>query len=218
MPEATSPRTPRPLFATLGRLLETALNRVVDLDAETRTRLRALDGRAVTLDLGAAAPAVRLRVDGERLRVGPAFEGDSALRVASTPGALLALALRRDDGVPAGKVQIAGDADLARRLEQIATRFSPDFDAAFASTFGDVVGFQIARAVRGALHTARGSAKSFARDAAEFLSEEGRDLVPRAELDAFLDEVDEVRERGDRIKARVERLARSVATDGQRRA
>mgnify|MGYP006914497967 CR=1 FL=1 len=58
----------------------------------------------------------------------------------------------------------------------------------------------------------------FARDAAEFLSEEGRDLVPRAELDAFLDEVDEVRERGDRLAARVERLARSVATDGQRRA
>jgi len=218
MPEASPPRTPRPLFSALGRLLETALNRVVDLDADTRERLRALDGRAVTLDLGAAAPALRLRVDGERLRVGPAFEGDSALRVASTPGALLALALRRDDGVPAGKVQIAGDADLARRLEQVATRFAPDFDAAFASVFGDVLGFQIARAVRGALRTARGSAQSFARDAAEFLTEEGRDLVPRAELDAFLDEVDAVRERGDRLAARIERLARSAATDGPRRA
>lgn len=218
MPEPAPHHAPRPLFAALGRLLETALNRAVDLDADTRTRLHALDGRAVTLDLGAVAPAVRVRVDGERLRVGPAFEGDSALRVASTPGALLALALRRDDGVPAGKVQIAGDADLARRLEQVATRFSPDFDAAFTSTFGDVLGFQIARAVRGALRTARGAATSFARDAAEFLSEEGRDLVPRAELDAFLDEVDDVRERSDRLAARIERLARAAATDGQRRA
>lgn len=218
MSQTPASRTPRPLFSALGRLLEIALNRVVDLDADTRARLRALDGRAVTIDLGAAAPAVRVRVDGDRLCVGPAFEGDSALRVASTPGTLLALALRRGEGVPAGKVQIAGDADLARRLEQIATHFSPDFDAAFASAFGDVLGFQIARAVRGALHTARGSAKSFARDATEFLSEEGRDLVPRAELDAFLDEVDDVRERGDRLAARVERMARSFAADGQRSA
>jgi len=218
MSDASPNRTPRPLFAALGRLLESALNRVVDLDVDTRTRLRALDGRSVTLDLGAVAPAMRVRVDGERLRVGPAFEGDSALRVASTPGALLALALGRGDGVPAGKVQIAGDADLARRLEQIATRFSPDFDAAFASAFGDVLGVQVARTVRGALHMARSSAQSFAQDTAEFLSEEGRDLVPRAEVDAFLDEVDDVRERGDRLAARIERLARSRTVDGPRRA
>ena len=43
MPETASPPAPRPLFAALGRLLETALNRVVDLDADTRARLRALD-------------------------------------------------------------------------------------------------------------------------------------------------------------------------------
>jgi ubiquinone biosynthesis protein UbiJ len=210
---APSARAPNPLLGALGRALEAVLNRVIDLDPDTRGRLSALEGRAVTLDLagvsGRSAPALRIVVEHDRLRVGPAFAGDSALRVAATPSSLLALAFARgrDDALPPGRVEIAGDAELARRLEQVATRFAPDIDAAFARVFGDVAGFQIARAFRGAFAFTRRSAKALAQDAAEFLTEEGRDLVARAELDTFLDEVDALRERADRLEARVRRLA-----------
>ena len=201
-------RTPNPFLAAAGRALEAALNRLVDLDPDARARLRALDGHALTVDLKDSALALRIAVQGDRLRIGPAFAAPSALRVAATPGALLALAFARrsDDALPPGRVEIAGDAELARRLEQLAARFAPDFDAAFARVFGDVAGFQIARALRRASAWARGSAQALAQDTAEFLSEEGRDLVARAELDSFLDEVDSVRERGDRLDARVQRL------------
>ena len=205
-------RTPNPLLAALGRVLEGVLERALQLDPDTRSRLAALDGRAVTLDLagasGRSAPALRIVVDGGRLRVGPAFEGDSALRIAATPGSLLGLVLARgrDDALPPGRVQIAGDAELARRLEQLARGYAPDIDAAFAQAFGDVAGTAIARAVRGAFTWSRASARSLARDTAEFLAEEGRDLVARAELDGFLDEVDALRERAERLDARVRRL------------
>lgn len=208
-------RRPNPVLAVFGRALESALNRALALDPDTRARIGALDGRAVTLDFagdsGRPAPALRLLVDGERLRVGPAFEGDSALRVAATPASLVAMALARgrDGALAPGRVQIAGDAELARRLEQIASRFEPDFDEAFARAFGDIAGPPIARALRGAFAWSRDAAGAFARDTAEFLTEEGRDLVARAELDGFLDDVDGLRERGDRLAARVERLRRS---------
>lgn len=210
-------RRPNPVLAVLGRALESALNRALALDPDTRARLAALDGRAVTLDFaggsGRPAPALRLVVDGERLCVGPAFDGESALRVAATPASLLALAFARGraDALAPGRVQIAGDAELARRLEQIANRFAPDVDEAFARAFGDIAGPRIARTFRAAFAWSRDSAKSLARDAAEFLTEEGRDLVARAELEQFLDDVDAVRERTDRLAARVERLRRGNA-------
>ena len=214
MSDASAPtRTRNPVLDTLGRALEGVLNRVIALDPDTQARIAALDGRAVTLDLAGAlpaarGPALRIAVSGDRLQVGPAFEGASALRVAATPGSLLAMALARarDGELPPGKLEIAGDAELARRLEQIATRFAPDLDEAFARAFGDVIGFQLARALRRALAWSQRSATSFARDAAEFLTEEGRDLVARAELDSFLDEVDALRDRGDRLAARIARL------------
>jgi ubiquinone biosynthesis accessory factor UbiJ len=204
----TPDRKPNPVLAVLGRALETALDRLVDLDPDTRHALRSLDGRAITLDFKPMPLAMRLAVAGDRLRVGPAFEGESALRVAASPAALLSLALARgrEGAVTPGRVEIAGDAELARRVERIASRFAPDFDEAFARVFGDVAGFQIARALRNGLAFARTSAESLARDTAEFLTEESRDVVAKAELDAFLDDVDALRERADRLDARVRRI------------
>jgi ubiquinone biosynthesis protein UbiJ len=204
-------RRPNPVLAALGRALEVALDRLVDLDPETRTALRSLDGRAITLDFRPAPFAMRIAVAGDRFRIGPAFEGESALRVAASPAALLSLALARgrEGAVTPGRVEIAGDAELARRVERIASRFAPDFDEAFARVFGDVAGFQIARAVRQSLSFAKKSAELLARDTAEFLTEESRDLVAKPELDAFLDDVDALRERADRLDARVRRLSAS---------
>lgn len=211
MPAAPSPRPPHPVLALFGRAFERVLARVLELDPATRSRLGAFEGRAIVVDFSGAArrglPAMRMAVEHGQLRVGPAFAGDSALQVAATPGSLLAFALARDGVVAPGKVTISGDAELARRLEHIARSFAPDFDEAFARTFGDVAGFQIARAFRTALAWGRSSARALAADTAEFLAEEGRDLVARAELDAFLDEVDATRERGDRLEARLRRLA-----------
>jgi ubiquinone biosynthesis accessory factor UbiJ len=215
-PSVPASRAPNPLLAMLGRALEAGLNRVVDLDPETRSRLGALDERALTLDFKGAAPSMRLAVARSRLRIGPAFVGESALRVAATPGALLSLALSRgaEGSLAPGRVEIAGDAELARRLEQIATRFAPDFDEAFARVFGDVLGFQIARSLRQALAWSRHSARGFAQDAADYLTEESRDLVARPELEQFLDDVDGLRERADRLDARVRRIAAARAKRG----
>jgi ubiquinone biosynthesis protein UbiJ len=211
---ANTQRTPNPLLAACGRALEGALNRLVDLDAETQTRLAALDGRAVTLEFRRTALALRIAVEHARLRVGPAFAGESALQVSTTPVALLALALTRGEGTSPGRVDIAGDAELARRLEQVVTRFAPDFDEAFARAFGDVAGYPIARAVRAVLTWSRSSAQALARNTAEFLREESRDLVAPAELGAFLDEVDALRERTDRLDVRVRRLRAARGTAG----
>jgi len=205
---AAAPRAPNPLLSVIGRALEVALDRVLDLDPETRKELRALDGRALTFEFRNTPLAMRIAVNGDRLAIGPAFEGTSALRVAATPAALLGLALSRgrEGAVTPGTIEIAGDADLARRLERIASRFAPDFDEAFVRIFGDVAGFQIARGLRRAFAGVRDSTKAFARDAAEFLTEEGRDLVAKPELETFLDDVDALRERADRLEARVRRL------------
>jgi ubiquinone biosynthesis protein UbiJ len=212
----TGPRKPNLVLALLARALEAALNRLVDLDPETRAALGALDGRAIALTFRDLPLSMRIAVLGDRLTIGPAFEGDSGLRVAATPFALLGLALARgrDEGIAPGQIEIAGDADLARRIERIAARFAPDFDEAFARQFGDVAGFQIARALRNALRGTRDAARALARDSAAFLTEESRDLVAKGELDGFLDDVDRLRERADRLEARLRRLAAAGGKPG----
>jgi ubiquinone biosynthesis protein UbiJ len=200
---------PAPLRKLAGRALETALNHTLSLDPDTRHALTALDGRRVVLQLRGPELALAVTVTGERLRVGPPDADDAgpALRVAATPGSLLAMALRRgDDGVAPGQVEIAGDADLARRLQKLAERFAPDFEEAFARTFGDVLGVPIARAVRQALAHAKESVSRLGEDAAAWLRDEARLAIAPGEAEAFLDGVDALREKSERLEARLARL------------
>ena len=207
-----------------GRALEAALNRALALDPETRDSLGQLDGRRVALTLqpasGTASPlALQVRVEGGRLVVGPPDEaGEPDLSVRSTLGGLLSqlpgpfAMFRRDDALPVGRMNISGDADLARRLQRLAERFDPDWQQPFARVFGDVLGVQIAKGLAAALRQARVGGRNLAESAAEYVTEESRDVVPRAELDAFHDDVDVLRDDVERIAARIARLRPQVRT------
>lgn len=201
---------PAPLRQLAGRALETALNHVLSLDPDTQQKLADMDGRCVLLHLRGPELALAVNVEDGHLRVGPPDDGGTAartLRVAATPGSLLAMALRRgDDGVAPGKVEIAGDADLARRLEKLASQFAPDFEEAFARTFGDVVGVPLARAVRKALAHAKETASHLTEDGAAWLRDESRLALAPGEAETFLDGVDMLRERSERLEARLARL------------
>ena len=195
-----------------GRALEMALNRALALDPDTRAALASLDGQRIALTLESPSLAMQIGVAGERLTVGPvdtSLEPDLAVR--STLGGVLAqlpfmAAARRSGSAPGGRVRVAGDAELARRLQQLATRFDPDWQQPFVGVFGEVLGVQVAQALRAALAQASRSAKDLAQTAAEYVTEESRDVVPRAELEAFHDDVDAIRDDVERLAARVTRL------------
>ncbi len=204
---------PLPLRRLAGRALETALNHTLSLDPDTQQRLIALNGRRVLLHLRGPEIALAITVEDGRLVVGPPEENASGsqLRVAATPGSLLAMLFKRgDDGISPGKVEIAGDAELARRLEKLATTFAPDFEEAFARTFGDVLGVPIARAVRKALSHAKETATHLTEDSADWLREESRLALAPGEVEGFLDGVDTLRERSERLESRVQRLVRRL--------
>jgi len=195
-----------------GRALEVALNRMLALDPDAQSALRALDGRRVGLRVESPPLALEVRVEGDALRVGPVdAETEPDLGVRGTLAGLLGQLpmFRRDDAPPVGKLRIEGDAELARRLQTLARNFDPDWQRPFAEVFGDVIGVQVANAFATALEQARDFASNGAQVAAEFVTEESRDVVPKPELDAFHDDVDALRDDVERLAARIARLPRA---------
>lgn len=193
-----------------GRALEAALNRAIALDPDTRDALAPLAGRRIQITLQSPPLALEIAVEAQRLHVGPveaAQEPDLAVR--STLGGLLGQLpfFNRGGGAPLGQLRVSGDADLARRLQTLATRFDPDWQQPLVSLFGEVLGVQIAQGVRAALLKLRGMGSELATSAAEYVTEESRDVVARAELEAFHDDVDGLRDDVERLAARLNRLA-----------
>jgi len=205
---ASLPRQPNPVLARLGTLLAAALNRALALDPPSRDALAALEGRSIGVQLRGLDLALALHVCDGKLAVGPHWETSADLNLHASPASLLAFALRRGDGspLPPGKVEVSGDAELARRIEQLLRGFRPDIEEAFAKTFGDVLGVPLARAFASAFAWTRETARAFAQDSADYLREESRDLPAPAQMEQFLDDVDRLRERADRLDARVQQL------------
>jgi len=164
----------------------------------------------VTVVVERPSLALQVTVAGDRLVVGPVDDaGEPHLSVRSTLSALVAQLpiFRRDDAPPVGRLRVSGDAELARRLQRLAEQFDPDWQRPFAAVFGDVMGVQIANAMAGALRQARDLSRDLAQTAAEYVTEESRDVVGRDELNAFHDDVDSLRDDVERLAARVARLS-----------
>lgn len=195
-----------------GRALQAALNRALALDPDTRSALAALDGRSISLLLEAPPLGLRISVDAGQLRVGPIDpDGPADLAVqGSRLGALLGqlplFAGRRREGREPGRISVSGDAELARRLQQLAAGFDPDWHQPLVSAFGPVLGVQLGRVLQQGLMHLRSGARDLAGNAAEFLTEESRQVIPRGELNAFHDDVDGLRDDVERLAARVARL------------
>jgi len=124
--------------------------------------------------------------------------------VTGSPLGLAALLAGRSDGrFTAAGVAIAGDAEVAGAFEKLLRYSRPEFEEELARLVGDVPAHYAARAARGAVEWGRRALDSLARNVGEYLTEEGRDVVPRAELEALHSGIDRIREDVDRAEARL---------------
>ena len=109
---------------------------------------------------------VRVRLDGE---------GTPDTVISGTPVALFSMAEpeEADWGLPKSKVQINGDASLARDLERIFSKLDPDWETPLAGMLGDVAGHQTANGIRRGVQQARETVRTV-REVISEIVKEGR--------------------------------------------
>ena len=131
--------------------------------------------------------------------------------ISGSPAALLQLfkgGVNREPGGPAA--QIRGDAEIADRYRELFMLARPDPEEELSRWIGDFPARQVSLFARRALELARQARRTAGENIAEYLQEEGRDVVNRTELEEFLHGVDALRETADRIDARLRVLERRL--------
>ena len=198
------------LADSLLRPFESLLNRNIAGSARARGLLGQVAGR--TLELRVTATPVRLRFSAadDRLSIQAAADTAADATIEGTPLALARLAAgEAAQSIRGGDVQISGDAEIAQGFQKLFAAAQPDFEEELSRLTGDVVAHHLANAARGALAFGRKARDTCAQNFAEYLTEEGRDVPARLEVDEFLAGVDQLREATDRLEARLARLERS---------
>lgn len=151
-----------PLPGLLAHALETAINKVLQLDLASPARVNKLQGRLLQVDLQGLAITLFFTFKHGVVRVSLEADGQPDTVISGTPVALFSIAEPDDAewGLPDSKVQINGDASLARDLERIFSKLEPDWEGPLAGMFGDVAGHQIAEGLKQGAETARETARS----------------------------------------------------------
>ena len=204
-------RTPFP--GILAAMLESAINRLLDLDEGTPERIDRLEGRMLKLDIEGVGISLYFAFNGGQVEVGTrsSFEPDTT--ISGSPAALFSIAVPDELGSwksPDSRVNISGDANLARDLERLFSRLDPDWEGRLSRIFGDVWGHQVAAGLRAGAEQARESAGSAGVMISEYLQQNQSPVVGSDEIEAFAEAVEEASEWAESLENRILELEESA--------
>lgn len=197
--------TPEPLL----RPLESLLNRNIAGSARARALLALVAGKSLVIKVVATPFRVRIEAAGDRIAIGTGNENPADATIEGTPLSLARLAAPdATQAFRSGSLQITGDAEIAQGFQKLFAAARPDFEEELSRVTGDAFAHHLASLAHRAMRFGLKARDTFAQNVAEYLTEEGRDVPARFEVDEFLAGVDAVREATDRLEARLAQLER----------
>ena len=195
----------------LRATVENLLNRGLPRSVRARQLCAELDGRRLAVEAPGLG-GLLIESTGTSLRLRRGSETADASIVGGPLSLLLTGATSSREPLRRGTVEIRGDAEVAEKFQALLRLLTPDLEEELALLVGDVPAHRAGQLVRGTLRWTRSALDTLWRDIGEYASHERRDLVSRPEGEAFLRDVDALREDVDRLTARLELLEhRAVA-------
>lgn len=187
------------------------LQPLIDAQVEGSPRARELvmqlEGRRMRVVARHTPWSLTLHANQGRVELSRETSSAADVTLSGTPLSLMALVREEPSSViRRGDVTLTGDGEAGARFQELAQLLRPDLEAGLARIVGDIPAFGVGSLVRKALEWGRTAANTQASNVGEYLAHERRVLVPRAEAQQFIDEVDALREQADRLEARVSRL------------
>ena len=196
--------------------LEQALNQLLALDPAAAARLAELHGRQIRVDLRGTGIQLNF-VPGEdgRLQLLGHMETEPDCTLSGSPLDLL----RASDETQgarqlfAGHVRIDGDQQTAHRFSEALAGLDIDWEEQLSHLSGDIAAHEIGRALRALAAEGRRIGSSSGENLSEYLTEEGRLLPHRFQIEDFLAAVDTLRDDTERLAARIALLEKQQSGD-----
>lgn len=188
--------------------LESAINRYLALDPEVAEKLAALEGKVIAVEITGLNRTLYFLPHQAGMDVTDYYEEQADTTLKGSPIALLKMSLSKDVAplMLKGEVEIEGDVRLGRNFKKILSGMDIDWEEYIARMIGDAPAHHLANLTKKIFSWGRQASEDIAADVSEYLQEESRDVVSKAELEIFYEDVDTLRNRVDRFQARLNAL------------
>ena len=203
------------LPAPIAIALQTAFTRYVELDPDSNPRLLKLRGKVVCFEVeGVDLPIWFIFNDAGNNEVNVEVVedfGDTAdATIAGGPFSLMALAGGRRS-IFDGDVKISGDTDVAQKFSRCLNEIDIDWEEHLSRLTGDAFAHQAGRISRGLKQWFTERTDALQDNTADYLRDEASHLPHSWELDEFVEQVDDLRDRVDLLESRLPELKSNTA-------
>ncbi|MCL6270607.1 SCP2 sterol-binding domain-containing protein [Sansalvadorimonas sp. 2012CJ34-2] len=199
--------------------LEKAVAKVIELDVVTARRLGELDGQVLQVCCTLPELTFYIRFRESVLDLLAVCEESVTASLKGSALELLGLTLADDPmaQLQKGDIELSGSSDLLLMLAGILRESDFDWEALIARHTGGVIAHAIGSVARAGAETTRHLTDAILANLPEYLQEELRLLPATGEVEAFQEDLDDMRLAVDRVEARIQRLTNKtvVKTGGQ---
>lgn len=186
-------------------LLEQALNTYLRLDGEAFGRTQSMQGKVIALHIESLEWTLYCLPGMDDIQVMGEYGGEPDAMISGSLGSLISLSQSEDSAsaMLESDVEIKGDLHTAQAFSRLLSEASIDWEEMLSRWVGDIPAHQAGNVVRSSNEWIKETADAMKLNTAEYLSEESRLVAAEAEIDEFIDEVDDLRMAVDRLTARI---------------
>jgi ubiquinone biosynthesis accessory factor UbiJ len=189
---------------------EATFNRNIAASSHAAALARRLEGTCLQVDIDGIT-RIRAGCFGDRLALTAGDDSPADALIAGSAPALLQMFRRSNSAARSrASIQIKGDAEIANLYRELFAAARPELEEELSRWVGDLPARHLSQLAKSVRSWARRARRTAGENIAEYLQEEGRDLVTNPELEEFLRGVDSAREAVDRIEARLKSIEQRV--------
>lgn len=193
------------LQATLFTAIEEACNKLLQRDPVTLKHLERLSGKVICVQLNTPALTAYILPNTDGLQIQSVYQDDADVTLSGNLLDFVTLisSETKSDAMFGKTIQVIGDSALATRFQEILQETKIDWEEMLAGIIGELPAHQLALYASWKLSWYKNTGNSLLLNLDEYLKEEVRLIPTRPEVDNFYSEIDALKERVERLNAKI---------------
>lgn len=193
----------------LASMLTAAIQKMIKYDAKALKKLKPLAGKNIKITIQPINQSMVLQIAENGISVTDDATIEVDTTISGKPSALFAMSTNQHipglDGVT-----INGDATTGQFVADFLKQLDPDWEEAWCDLLGEVPGYHVSQFFQAFKSAGQNLAASIRQSSKEYLLEENRELISPAEMETFLDEVDDLKADWVRLERKFKELKQQV--------
>jgi len=192
------------MIASLNTLIVSSFNRYLDCDPERAQALENINDKILSITIKEANFTLIMQVQNARF-----FEADLSQQIDASIIVSMHVLSGKMGGqdqnqlLKDGIIEIQGDSHVASVFNKVMNEIEIDWQDVISKYTGDIVAHQIATGAKSVASVLRRLGDNLRLDVRDYLQDDLQIAVTESEVEHFVEQVDDLRARTDRLEARL---------------